>query len=201
LLTVRAFSQEGAQAEGVTFTILKGLDWSVVQGARIINMSFAGPADPAMHRSLDAASAKGIVLIAAAGNAGPKSPPLFPGADPDTIAVTATDVDDKIYAAANSGSYIALAAPGVDVLVAAPGGAYEVASGTSFAAAEISGIAALLLQQRASLATRDVRAILRATAHAVGQVNGVSQGIDLADAYRALAMNKLVASPVAPLAK
>src|SRR5215471_1622967 len=113
LLAVNAFSTTAASGEGTTFNILKGIDWSVRQGARIINMSFAGPKDPSLERALQAAYDKGIVLIAAAGNAGPKSPPLFPGAlSPYVIAVTATDVDDKLFANANRGKYISLAAPG-----------------------------------------------------------------------------------------
>jgi len=113
LLAVNAFSTTAASGEGTTFNILKGIDWSVRQGARIINMSFAGPKDPSLERALQAAYDRGIVLIAAAGNAGPKSPPLFPGAlSPYVIAVTATDVDDKLFANANRGKYISLAAPG-----------------------------------------------------------------------------------------
>ncbi len=46
LLAVHAFSTAAAAAESTTFNILKGIDWSVRQGARIINMSFAGPKDP-----------------------------------------------------------------------------------------------------------------------------------------------------------
>ena len=53
---------------------------------------------------LTAAYEKGIVLIAAAGNAGPNSPPLYPAADPDVIAVTATDNADRIWAGANRGA-------------------------------------------------------------------------------------------------
>ena len=79
LLAVHAFSTNAATAESTTFNILKGINWSVQEGARIINMSFAGPSDPSLARALKAAYDKGIVLIAAAGNAGPKSPPLFPG--------------------------------------------------------------------------------------------------------------------------
>jgi subtilisin family serine protease len=45
-------------------------------------MSFPGPKDPSLERALKLAYNKGIVLIAAAGNADAKSPPLFPGADP-----------------------------------------------------------------------------------------------------------------------
>jgi subtilisin family serine protease len=96
LLAVHAFSTTTATAESTTFNILKGT--GRCEGARIINMSFAGPRDPSLERALKAAYDKGIVLIAAAGNAGPKSPPLFPGAVPFVIAVTATDVEDKLFA-------------------------------------------------------------------------------------------------------
>ena len=151
LLAVHTFSSDAAKAESTTFNILKGIDWSVRQGARIINMSFAGPRDPSLDRALKAAYDKGVVLIAAAGNAGPKSPPLFPGADPYVIAVTATDVDDKLFAGANRGKYISVAAPGVDILVPAPEGEYQMTTGTSVAAAEVSGIVALLLERNPKL--------------------------------------------------
>src|SRR5262249_25470390 len=75
-LAVHASSTTAATAESTTFNILKGINWSVQEGARIINMSFAGPRDPSLERALKATYDKGIVLIAAAGNAGPKSPPL-----------------------------------------------------------------------------------------------------------------------------
>ena len=80
-----------------------------------------------------------------AGNAGAKSPPLYPAADPNVIAVTATDADDQLFKGSNRGRHVAVAAPGVDVLIAVPNGGYEVSTGTSFAAAEVSGIAALML--------------------------------------------------------
>jgi subtilisin family serine protease len=183
LLAVRAFDADGTAAQGTTFNILKGLDWMAVKGARVINMSFAGPSDPAIHRGLEGAFRNGIMLIAAAGNAGPKSPPLFPGADPDVLAVTATDAADRIFAASNRGGYIAVAAPGVDVLVAAPDGSYQVSSGTSFSAAEVSGIAALMIQKHPDLTPQAVRVILMSTA------KPLKQGSDprLADAYQAVA--------------
>ena len=98
ILAIRAFNPTAKGADGTTFNILKGIDWAAANGARVINMSFAGPSDPALHRSLEAAHKKGIVLVAAAGNAGPKSPPLYPAADANVIAVTATDADDKLFA-------------------------------------------------------------------------------------------------------
>ena len=83
-------------------------------------MSFAGPRDPTIERALKAAYDKGVVLIAAAGNAGPRSPPLLPAADKHVIAVTATDIDDQLFTGATRGNHIAVSAPGVDILVPAP---------------------------------------------------------------------------------
>ncbi len=151
ILAVRAFDPKAAGAEGTTFNILKSLDWAAAQGARVINMSFAGPDDPAIHRSLEAARKKGIVLVAAAGNAGAKSPPLYPAADPNVIAVSATDADDKLFEQSNRGRYITVAAPGAQILVAIPDNGYEMSSGTSYSAAEVSGIVALMLQRKPDL--------------------------------------------------
>jgi len=187
ILAIRAFDGSGAGAEGTTFNILKGLDWAAANGARVINMSFAGPSDPALHRSLAAAHKKGIVLVAAAGNAGPQSPPLYPAADPNVIAVTATDADDKLFARSNRGRYIALAAPGVQILVASPDGKYEVSSGTSNSAAEVSGIVALMLERKHDLSPDQVRDILLATAKDLGlKGRDTMFGAGLADAYGAL---------------
>jgi hypothetical protein len=187
ILAVQAFGPVGATAQGTTFNILKGLDWAVVHGARVINMSFAGPPDPAIHRSLEAAHKKGIVLIAAAGNAGAQSPPLYPAADATVIAVTATDSNDALFPQSNRGRHIAIAAPGAQILVAIPDGGYEVASGTSYAAAEISGIAALMLQRKPDLGVDKLRAILLATAKDLGpKGRDALFGAGLADAYAAI---------------
>jgi subtilisin family serine protease len=113
---------------------------------------------------LTAAYEKGIVLIAAAGNAGPNSPPLYPAADPDVIAVAATDSNDGLFNMSNRGEYIAIAAPGVDIIAAAPAESYQVTTGTSVAAAHVSGVVALLLESKPSLNPKDIRAILMASA-------------------------------------
>ena len=144
------------------------MDWAAAHGARVINMSFAGPPDPAIHRALEAAHRKGIVLVAAAGNAGAKSPPLYPAADPMVIAVSATDADDKLFDPSNRGRHITVAAPGAQILVAAPDSSYDVSSGTSYSAAEVSGIVALMIQRKPDLTPDQVRSILRATAKDLG---------------------------------
>src|SRR5262249_35987685 len=126
-------------AEASTMNIIKGLDYAIQRGARIVNMSFAGPRDPAIAQALQIAREKGILVIAAAGNNGPKSPPLYPGADPNVMAVTATDESDRLFNSANQGKYITAAGPGVDVLVPAPNGALQFTTGTSVATANVSG--------------------------------------------------------------
>ena len=83
ILAVRAFAAAVGSEEATTASIVRGIDWAIAQGARVINMSFAGPRDPEIASALEAAAKRGIVLVAAAGNAGPKSAPLFPVADPN----------------------------------------------------------------------------------------------------------------------
>ena len=80
------------------------------------------------------------------------------------IAVTATDLNDKIFTGANRGRYIAVAAPGVDILVPAPDSTYQMTTGTSVASAEVSGVAALLLERNPNLGPEDVRKILTSSA-------------------------------------
>ena len=87
ILAIRAFGAAANGAESTSFVILKSLDFAASHGAQIVNMSFAGPKDPLVERGVAAAAAKGMVLIAASGNAGPKSPPLYPAANPNVIAV------------------------------------------------------------------------------------------------------------------
>jgi subtilisin family serine protease len=183
LLAVRAFGG----AESTTFNVISGIDWAAANGARILNMSFAGPRDPLLGRELAGANRKGIVLVAAGGNAGPDSPPLYPAAEPAVIAVTATDAEDNVFAASNRGSHIAVAAPGTNILHAAPNATYRFSSGTSLAAAHISGIAALLLERQPDLTPEAVRNILFSTAIDLGPKGHDDQfGAGRADAYRAV---------------
>ncbi len=184
LLAIRAFGGEGESAQGTTFNILKGLDWAAGKGARIVNMSFAGPPDTMFRDMLSKAHARGIVLIAAVGNAGPHSPPLYPAADPDVIGVTATDADDKLLAQANRGPQVAVAAPGVQVLVPSPDDKYAFTTGTSVAAAHATGVVALMLARNPRLTPDEVRRDLIRTARAVpGNKRDIGAGV--IDALRA----------------
>ncbi len=187
LLAIRAFGATTNGAESTSFVVLKGLNYAVEQGAQIINMSFAGPKDPLLERGLAAAAKRGIILIAAAGNAGPKSPPLYPASDRNVIAVSATDSADKLFDASNRGNHLALAAPGVDLLLPSPDEKYQVASGTSFAAAYVSGLAALIVERNPGVAPEVVRRILTDTAQDLGPRGKDDQfGAGLANALGAV---------------
>jgi subtilisin family serine protease len=167
--------------------ILKSLNYAAEHGAQIVNMSFAGPKDAVIERAIAATAARGLVLIAAAGNAGAKSPPLYPAANPNVIAVSATDAQDKLFGASNRGNYIALAAPGVDIFLPAPDGKYQMTSGTSFSAAYVSGVAALLLERNLTLRPEALRLTLARTARDLGAPGRDDLfGDGQADAYAAL---------------
>ena len=200
ILAIRAFGPVGTKAEATGMAVRKGVEYASVQHARVINMSFAGPNDPGLGRALQSAKAKGAVLVAASGNFGPKSPPQYPAADPNVIAVSATDADDKLFAASNIGPHIALAAPGVDILLPSPGGRYQLISGTSFSAAYVSGVAALLLQRAPGLSPDQVRTILQDTAKDLGPAGKDPEfGFGLVDAYAAImAVQAPSASAVLP---
>ena len=191
ILAMRAFAPQrlGAPPSTSSLALARATDTAFTKGARVFNMSFAGPRDPLLLSLIDAGNAKGAVFVAAAGNAGPSAPPAYPAAYEKVIGITATDEDDGLYAMANRGAYVSVAAPGVDILAPVVGRSLDYMSGTSFAAAHISGIVALLKERNAKLEPEEVRRILLAAAHDLGAV-GVDEdfGAGLADAYRALGM-------------
>ena len=142
---------------------------------------------------------RSIVMVAAAGNAGAKSPPLYPAANENVIAVSATDDQDRLFSASNRGGYVAVAAPGVDIFLPAPDDKYQMTSGTSFSAAYVSGIAALALERNPALKPDELRTILTKTARDLG-VPGRDDlfGAGEADAYATVMA--AVITPAVPVA-
>jgi subtilisin family serine protease len=188
LLSVRAFrSGKRSPAQSTSLQLLKGIDWAYEAGARVMNMSFTGPLDPLLERMVKAAADKGVIFIAAAGNNGPKGAPLYPAAYPQVIAVTATDDKDRLYGKANRGDYISIAAPGVDIIAPVLKGRYELASGTSMAAAYVSGVVALLIERDGKLDWSKARDILSSSARKPYGANGQDAfGAGILDAAGAL---------------
>jgi subtilisin family serine protease len=198
ILAIRAFGTAQSGAESTSFVIVKSLDYAASHGAQIVNMSFAGPKDPVVERGVAAAATKGMVLVAAGGNAGAKSPPLYPAANPNVIAVSATDASDKLFPASNRGAHIAIAAPGVDIFLPAPDGKYQMTSGTSFSAAYVSGVAALILERNPALKPEQLRTILTKTARDLGAPGRDDLfGAGEADAFAAVSAVQTDGVPVA----
>ncbi len=198
ILAIRAFGVSQSGAESSSFVILKAINHAAMNGAQVINMSFAGPQDPLIERGIAASASKGIVMVAASGNAGPKSPPLYPAASPSVIAVSATDAYDRLFAASNRGSHIAVAAPGVDIFLPAPDNKYQMTSGTSFSAAYVSGLAALMIERNPQLRPDEIRSILMTTARDLGAPGRDDLfGAGVADAYSAVSAVQGTSPPVA----
>ncbi len=191
ILAMRAFAPDrlGAAPSTTSLALARATDQAFTRGARVFNMSFAGPRDPLLLSLIDAGYAKGAVFIAAAGNDGPKAPPAFPAAYDKVIGITATDEDDGLYEMANRGAYVSIAAPGVDILAPVTGKSLDLMSGTSFSTAYITGIVALLRERNPALQPDDIRRILVSAAHDLGKAGYDEDfGAGLADAYGALQM-------------
>lgn len=186
LIAIRAFSGSGGQTIGMGFNILRGLDFAATHGARVVNMSFAGPEDRLLEDAIAAARLRGILVIAAAGNGGPGAKPMFPAAAPGALAVTASDPDNKPFVLANRGAYVAVAAPGVNVIAPGIGDTVQLTSGTSIATAEASGVVALLLQRHPDLKPDEICKILATTAHKAAGDSG-ALGAGVLDAHAAVA--------------
>jgi hypothetical protein len=120
------------------------------------------------------------------------------------IAVTAIDVNDKLMPQANQGPHIALAAPGVDILEPAADADYQLITGTSVAAAQVSGVAALIIERKPDIDFAALEKLLFSTANDLGRKGRDSRfGFGIVDPYRALmALEPKVAadhaSPQAP---
>ncbi|MGF1639742.1 MAG: S8 family serine peptidase [Rhodospirillales bacterium] len=133
---------DGGSMMGSAGGFLRAVDWLAERRVHVVNMSIAGPDNQIVRAAIERARARGLILVAAAGNNGDDAEPAYPAAYPDVIAVTAIDAEQRIYRYANRGSYIDFAAPGVHVWTASPGGGrYQ--SGTSFASPYVSVLAAL----------------------------------------------------------
>src|SRR5690606_39301672 len=102
---------------------------------------------------------KGVVLVAAAGNEGARTsagaaPYSYPAALPGVVAVGATDAGLRRASFSNGNASVLVAAPGVDIMGAGPGGEYWVGRGTSQAAALVSGVVALVKAEYPELSPR-----------------------------------------------
>ncbi|WOI37821.1 S8 family serine peptidase [Alteromonas sp. CI.11.F.A3] len=160
LYNASVFYTRNSISQGATLlSLIDGLNYLAAQHVDAINMSLAGPENPVLAKVIEKISEQGVQIIAAVGNEGPASPPLFPAAYPSTVAVTAVDSNHAIYRWANQGNYVDFAASGVSVEVAHPDGTISRETGTSMATPFVSARYACLF--RASSNQAQALAILR----------------------------------------
>jgi subtilisin family serine protease len=132
------------------FDLIRGYDYARSKGAKIINASFGGAySSSSEYNAISRLRSAGVLLVAAAGNDHNNNDmrPMYPAsyAFDNIIATTYTDSNDLLSPNGNYGiKSVDLAAPGVLVLSTEPGATYNIASGSSFAAPQVVGVAALL---------------------------------------------------------
>lgn len=141
--------------------VVRALDWLSGERVRVVNMSFAGPANAVLREAVRRTAGANRVIAAAAGNDGPTASPVYPAAWGEVIAVTAVDGALRAYRRANRGDYVEIAAPGVGIWTARSGREGRFDSGTSFATVFVTAALAGLdpggRQRASSLRTRLAR--------------------------------------------
>ncbi|MEL6119427.1 MAG: S8 family serine peptidase [Pseudomonadota bacterium] len=125
----------GRDAQGLLAgadALVRALDWLAEEDVHFVNLALAGPYNKLLDLAVERASARGLILVAAVGNAGPGSGALYPAGFDGVIAVTAIDAERRIYRRAVRGAHVDVAAPGVDIMVRSDRGTRFV-TGTSIA--------------------------------------------------------------------
>jgi len=170
IVAVDAFYRGGRRDDrSGAFELIRALDMLSERNVGVVNMSLAGPPNVLLERLIATLSAEGMVIVAAAGNGGPRAAPLYPAAYPDVIAVTAVDRSKRAYRRAGRGDHIDLAAPGVEVWTAASVSGGRAKTGTSFAAPFVTAAAALLKANRPEASSAEILDMLGSSAEDLGE--------------------------------
>jgi subtilisin family serine protease len=188
IIAIKACWQRAPQAPGAlcsSWTLAKAVDFALHAGAQVLNFSLAGPPDPLLARLIATAVQRHITIVAAVLEEGERGPG-FPASLETVIAIRTSDPRRHVHSAVGK-SAAALAAPGIDILTTAPHEAYAFLSGSSLAAAHVTGIVALLLEHEPYLTPTQVQALLRTTAQPIAGAASAAQGpTGIVDACAAL---------------
>ena len=172
-------------AECDSYTLLQAIDVALEERVQVLNLSLSGPPDPALTLILEHALDKGITVVAAFD---PEQGDLggFPASLPGAISVMEAPIEghEGVHAGRPTGA--ALAAPGLDILTTIPRGAYDFHSGSSLAAAHVSGMVALLLERHPEMTPPEILERLRATSRSYS-AEATGETLWMADACAALA--------------
>lgn len=121
-------------AGGNATAIARALGWFLQRGVPVATISLVGPANSLLGKAIASAQAKGLIIVAAVGNDGPAAPPSYPASYDGVIAVTGVDGRGRALPEAGRARHLDFAAPGADMLAAAPNGKAVRVRGTSYAA-------------------------------------------------------------------
>jgi len=171
------------------FLVSKSIVDATNNGTDVISMSLGGFSEGTlMKRAIDYADLKGVVIVAAAGNED-INVKIYPAGNPKVIAVAATDNNDSRTFFSNYGSWVDVAAPGINILSLRANGTdmygdgshivdnnYYIASGTSMACPHVAGVAALVLSKKPYLTPREVRTVLRSSTDVVNSDKHIGTG-------------------------
>lgn len=151
LLSVSAFSSRPGHPNalrGKSSDIVKAIAYCIERKVDILNLSFTGGRDNFVETIVREAVRRGITVVAAGGNRGRTNSSVYPAAISGVVGVTAVDRLKARYPKADKGRFIDIAAPGVGILTLAPQGRLQKSTGTSMAAAHLSGVMALMKEYR-----------------------------------------------------
>ena len=158
-------------------SLLDAIQWAIDHKLDILNMSWgSSQSSPAMKDALQLAWDSGLILVAAAGNSGREKDTVgYPAKFDTVIAVSATDENDEIADWSSRGPSVELAAPGVNILSTFTFPMfyehfYEVLSGTSMAAPQVTGLAALIKSANPGISNQEVRERLHRFARDIGPI-------------------------------
>ncbi|MFK8297910.1 S8 family peptidase [Capnocytophaga cynodegmi] len=180
--------------------------YAVDSGVRIIQLSLSVIQTDAIEKAIEYATQKGVLVICASGN-NYKGELSYPASNRNVVAVGGTDKRDKRASFANYGHNLSVVAPAVDIYSTSLDDQYHSSDGTSFAAPQVSAVAALILSVNLSLTGKEVRDIIEKTAQKVGSYNYQNRGdkpngswnnemgYGLVDAYEAVKKAKALTLP------
>ena len=170
IVAVDAFYRDGGTADRTdVMSLVAAVEALSERGVQVMNLSLSGPPTEVLQKAIEAAQAKGIVIVAAVGNNGPGAEPSYPAAYPGVIAVTAVDQQLNVYRRATQGPYIDVAAPGVNIWTASSKGSGALKSGTSYAVPFVSAATSLLLAANPTLDPKVVQSRLEARTRDLGK--------------------------------
>ncbi|MCQ4043674.1 type VII secretion-associated serine protease mycosin [Streptantibioticus rubrisoli] len=190
--TIIPVRQNDDQGNGNAGTLAQAIRKSVAEGAKVINISqdtTGGPGpDPALTQAVQYALSQDVVVVAAAGNdgTGGQQHTTYPAAFPGVLAVGASDRNNERADFSQSGPFVGVAAPGVDMVSTVPIGGQCVDNGTSFAAPYVAAVAALVRAKHHDWHEQQVVAQIEQTAQRVDPGHNNFIGWGVVDPVRAL---------------